>query len=236
MKKIKKLVIAVLMLALTVTIIPVSSTQAAVRLNATKKTLNVGQTTTLKVKGTSKKVKWSSSNKGIASVTQKGKVTAKNAGTATITAKVSGKSLKCRITVNQNFYKIGQTWTVPGQWSITINSVQETSYRNEYADTNPEAVYMIDYTYENLGYVDQNGIMNGLFLDFELSQIVDAVGYTGYAYPGDITYYSQEIPIGAKCHAQSCIGVDHRGNFKLYYDTYDGNGIDRKAAFEINLY
>ena len=53
MKKIKKLVIAVLMLALTVTIIPVSSTQAAVRLNATKKTLNVGQTTTLKVKGTS---------------------------------------------------------------------------------------------------------------------------------------------------------------------------------------
>lgn len=236
MKKIKKLMIAMLLLALTITATPVSSTQASVKLNATKKTLNVGQTITLKVKGTSKKAKWTSSNKNIASVTQKGKVTAKNAGTATITAKVSGRKLKCKIIVNQNFYKIGQTWTVPGQWSITINSVTETSYRNEYADTNPEAVYMIDYTYENLGYIDQNGIMNGLFLDFEMAQIVDSNGYTGYSYPGDITYYSQEILVGAKCHAQSCIGVDHRGNFKLYYNTYDGNGVSRKAAFEINLY
>ena len=48
---------------------------------------------------TKKKVKWSSSNKKIATVSSKGKVTAKKAGTAYIYAKVSGKTLKCKVKV-----------------------------------------------------------------------------------------------------------------------------------------
>lgn len=234
MKKLKKILIAMLVMALTITIVPIP-TEAAVKLNTTKKTLEVGKSVTLKVTGTSKKAKWSTSNKKVATVTQKGKVTAKSSGTATITAKISNKKLTCKITVKNNTYKIGQTWTVPGQWKVTINSVEETSYRNEYADTNPAAVYMIDYTYENIGYVDDDGIMDGLFIDFELSTIVDSEGYAGYSYPGDITYYAKEIPVGAKCHAQSCIGVDHKGNFKIYYDTYDGNSVNRKATFNITV-
>ena len=73
--------------------------KAKIKLNATKKTIDKGKTYTLKVSGTSKKVKWSSSNKSVATVSSKGKVTAKKAGTATISAKVSGKTLKCKITV-----------------------------------------------------------------------------------------------------------------------------------------
>lgn len=77
-----------------------SQVQAAkVRLNMTKKTLTVGKTVTLKVKGTRKKVKWSSSNKKVASVSSKGKVKAKKAGKATITAKIGKKKYKCKITV-----------------------------------------------------------------------------------------------------------------------------------------
>lgn len=53
----------------------------------------------LKVTGTSKKVKWSSNRKKIATVTQKGKVTAKKAGTAVVTAKVGKYRLKCKIKV-----------------------------------------------------------------------------------------------------------------------------------------
>lgn len=69
------------------------------KINATSKTVLTGKTTTLKVTGTSSKAKWSSSNKKIVTVTSKGKVTAKKAGTATITAKVNGKTLKCTVKV-----------------------------------------------------------------------------------------------------------------------------------------
>ncbi|MBQ5473642.1 MAG: Ig-like domain-containing protein, partial [Lachnospiraceae bacterium] len=61
-----------------------------------------GKSTTLTVKKGSKKVsgvKWSTSNKKVATVSSKGKVTAKKKGTATITAKVSKKSYKCKVTV-----------------------------------------------------------------------------------------------------------------------------------------
>lgn len=61
-------------------------------------------------------------------------------------------------------YRIGDTWTVDGQWNITINSVRETSERNQYSDKNPTSVYIVTYTYENLGYKDESGLMNGLFV------------------------------------------------------------------------
>ena len=69
-----------------------------VKLNKTKLVLEMGTTQTLKVKNTNKKVKWSSSNKKIVKV-KKGKLTPVSVGTATITAKVSGKKYKCKVTV-----------------------------------------------------------------------------------------------------------------------------------------
>lgn len=72
-----------------------------VKLNTTKKVLYLKGTTTLKVKGSDKKVKWSSSRKSIATVSSKGKVTAKKPGTAVITAKVGKKKLTCKITVKK---------------------------------------------------------------------------------------------------------------------------------------
>lgn len=107
MYKLKKLTRALaLALALTITApagLPVSSAvvceAATIKLSASKKTLEVGKSFTLQVKGTKKKVTWSTSKKSVATVSQKGKVTAKKAGTATITAKVGGKSYKCKVTV-----------------------------------------------------------------------------------------------------------------------------------------
>ena len=77
--------------------------QAAVKLNQTAVNLCVGDTTTLKITGTSKKVTWKSSKSSVAKVSSKGKVTAKKAGTATITAKVNKKSYKCTVKVNKTF-------------------------------------------------------------------------------------------------------------------------------------
>lgn len=200
-----------------------------------------GKTYQFKVSGTKQKVKWKSSDKSIVSINSKGKATAKKAGTVFITAKVSTYEFYQSVTVtvpvlptptpapvpsnNNNTYStpvfnLGQAWTVPGQWRMTINSVTEMTERNPYSDTNPEAVYLVDYTYENLGYSKSDG----LYMSLGLYKYVDSQGYMGYAYPNSPTYYPEELPIGAKCRAQECIGVNHRGNFKIYIDEYSDNG------------
>ena len=67
------------------------------------------------------------------------------------------------------------------------------------------AVYILNYTYENIGYED--AYMDGLFISLDTG-IVDSAGKMGYSYPGDISAFAQETPVGASCQAQVCIGVD----------------------------
>ncbi len=110
MKKISKLILGII-LALVLVSTGFSSlpgmdvgtieVQAAKKPAISKKTLSlyVKKTATLKMKNSKGKIKWSSSNKKIAKVSSKGKVTAVKAGKATISAKVSGKTYKCTVTV-----------------------------------------------------------------------------------------------------------------------------------------
>ena len=72
---------------------------SAVKLSRNKLTVSVDDKQTLKVTGTTKKITWSSSNKKVARVSSKGVVKALKAGKATISAKVGGKQLKCKVTV-----------------------------------------------------------------------------------------------------------------------------------------
>lgn len=133
---------------------------------------------------------------------------------------------------SQETYKIGESYVVDGQWKITVDSVAATDDRNEYSDKNPAAVYIVTYTYENLGYEDD--YMNGLFVSLDNS-IVDSAGKMGYSYPGDVAMYAQETPVGASCEAQVCIGVDNPGNFKINFSTYDGNETKQSAVFDIEV-
>lgn len=73
------------------------------KISKTETTLKTLGSATLSVSGTSSKVTWSTSNKSIVTVSSKGKIAAIKPGTATITAKVLGKSLKCKVTVKPNF-------------------------------------------------------------------------------------------------------------------------------------
>ena len=133
---------------------------------------------------------------------------------------------------SQDTYKIGETYVVEGQWKITVNSITATDDRNEYSDKNPAAVYLVTYTYENLGYNDD--IINGLYISLD-DGIVDSAGKMGYSYPGDISMYPQETPVGASCQAQACIGVDNAGSFKINFYNYDGNGQKQSAVFELDV-
>lgn len=82
---------------------------AAPKLSVKKKTINAGTTLKLKVKGSKGKVKWSSNNKKIATVSTKGVVKGKRAGSTTIIAKVGGNALKCKVTVKAALNKSNVT-------------------------------------------------------------------------------------------------------------------------------
>lgn len=77
--------------------------RASAKIKLSKKSVTVtkGKTITLKLKGTKKKPKWSSSNKKVATVTKKGKVTGKKAGNAKITAKLGKKKYTCKVKVTK---------------------------------------------------------------------------------------------------------------------------------------
>ncbi len=115
MKKAFRILAAIMSFALMLTCVQVNpqSVSAAtakvtkITLDKTKATLYVKQSTTLKVKKVtpgkaSKSVTWKSSNPKVATVNSKGKVTAKKAGSVTITAtSKSNKKVKatCKVTV-----------------------------------------------------------------------------------------------------------------------------------------
>lgn len=69
------------------------------KLNKTSIKMSTADTEQLGVLNTNKKVKWSSSNKKVAKVSNDGEVTPVWYGTATISAKVGNKTLKCKVKV-----------------------------------------------------------------------------------------------------------------------------------------
>ena len=79
-----------------------ASAKAAVKLNKKSLTLKIGSSYTLKLlNNNKKKIKWKTSDKKIAAVTSKGKVTAKKAGKATVSATVGKKIYKCSVKVKK---------------------------------------------------------------------------------------------------------------------------------------
>ena len=101
MKNVKKVAFIVIIMAMIFSIAMPISVSAQTKSSNKSITLNVGKTCTLKVTGIKKKVTWSSSNKKIATVSAKGKITAKKRGYCTITAKYGKKKLTYKVTVKQ---------------------------------------------------------------------------------------------------------------------------------------
>ena len=98
---------------------------ATTKLSKSKLSLIIGQETKLKVQGTKANVKWSSSDKKIATVSKTGKVTAKGYGSTVITAKVGSKKYKCKIDVKafkeeKLEFDCGATFVIPKGW-ISVN-------------------------------------------------------------------------------------------------------------------
>jgi uncharacterized protein YjdB/serine/threonine protein kinase len=98
-----------------------------VKLNKENETLEVGKTVTLKAtispdNATDQSVSWSSSDKSVATVSSKGKVTAVKAGTATITVKTKdgGKKATCEITVKEPTVAVTGVKLNRGDMTLTV--------------------------------------------------------------------------------------------------------------------
>lgn len=85
--------------------------KASVKISPSAVTLYKGQSKALKasVSGPGKKVTWKSSNKSIATVSSKGRVTAKKKGTVTISATANGVTAKCKVSVKNPTIRLNRS-------------------------------------------------------------------------------------------------------------------------------
>lgn len=131
-KKMKKAMVTMMMVVFAAMLLMVAPVQAASKTKTTKVTMKAGQSKTLRVK-TASKVKWSSSNKAIVTVNKKGKIIARRAGKAKITAKYGKKKAVFIVTVkstpcvassirkeNETMYRVDRTeWGADGSSSTS---------------------------------------------------------------------------------------------------------------------
>lgn len=131
------------------------SAQASVKINKTDKTMYINDTYTLKVTGTKQYILWKSSDKKVASVTKKGKVTAKKAGTCIITAIIgsgmNNQKLSCRINVNSKLScddKIIRCYTDEYN-SVRINTKHLSKYESLVIEEDNSKIVSADWDYKS---------------------------------------------------------------------------------------
>ena len=160
MKKVFKVLAVMLILAIAAPIItPIADTAitaqaATVKLNKTKLNLDVGEVSTLKITGTKKTVKWTSSNKKIATINKEGKVKGIKRGTATITAEVAGKKYTSKVSVvNRSLYPISENGK-EGFINKTGKVVVKPKYENVWSFSEGLAIVELDGKY---GFINKTG-------------------------------------------------------------------------------
>lgn len=213
-KQLKKLLCSILMVCMVLSLFGSVQVKAAARLDVTSKTLLVGQTLTLKVTGASSKVKWSSTKSSIASVNQKGKVTAKKAGKATIKAKVAGKTLKCKIKVKKLNIKTGIVYE-------DDNIIVEFT---GLSDENGLGGYNIDFQIENLSDTsltiqNRETSINGFMVKLAALSVDISPGKianTSIMIFGDD---AEEMPMDKIEEIETKLAIVDMEDFSTYYET-----------------
>ena len=118
------------------------SAAAAPRISRTKKTVYAGETYKLNISGYSGTVKWSSGNKAVAVVSSKGKVTARKAGTAVITARCGNIRKTCKIIVKPVKLNKTKLQKYTGK-TITVKLLCGMQYRIYWRISNASALQIV---------------------------------------------------------------------------------------------
>ena len=152
------------------------------------------------------------------------------------------------IIINDGVYQLGDTWTVEDQWSFTIKGIYELSDREPDHNTDisdPEAVYLIDYEYHNLGYYNEAGANAGANSYFDPTKLTmgpsydlieDSAGEAAFAYILSFPSSTENISVGDVGREFVVFGVNHRGALSctVRHSTDQDHGAERhQATFRI---
>ena len=206
----------------TVTVI---TSITSLSVSPTSKTLNIGETVQLtgtkNPSTTSEGTQWTSSNTSVATVSNSGLVTAKSAGTATITFKNSSstKSASCSIKV-QNEFLIGR------------GDASSYGYLEKY-DGNGKKIWSINMN---------NGAVNAIQPTSDGNYLIGRGGASSYGYLEKYDGNGKKIwSINMNNGAVNVIQPTSDGNYLIgrgdassygYLEKYDGNG---KKIWSINM-
>ena len=174
---------------------------AKVKINKKSATISVGSTVQLQVTGAKGKVKWSSSNKKVASVSDQGFVTGKESGRTTIKAKLGKKTYQCKMTVKKG--KALNSVTLPDE---VYNAVKGRWYTQTTQQVGSDAKFtrtkLIKYergshkVISECNLISVEKLYNG-FYGFYKNQY--KLTYNGFPY--NFFYISVEnVPLGDKFH------------------------------------
>lgn len=242
MKRIKKIIIvfALSLSLISPSSIPVLNTTVAVaeaaspKMSASKLTLEVGKSKTLTVKNTKKTPTWKSSKKSVATVSKKGKVTAKAPGTTTITATVSGKKYTCKVTVKKaanpalkkapfkamEFNYQNMNMVIPTTWATQLKSID------------PDAESLIIYPNDDeLSFVELVVLPNDSGLDNDLLKTISTLFTAEYL--AEETAGDMGLPTEISDHH-----IEHYKTDTLSYTriSYQVNIPDAEATYHQSLY
>lgn len=156
MKKIFKSVALMLALTLIIGLFPMNTQAASPKLSKTSISLTVGESTTLKVKNYKKKVKWSSTNKSVATVSSSGKVKAVSDGYAYIIAKAGKKVLTCVVEVKEK--------TTVSEDKLEVRYKQNNRYTIAFVKNNNKETVSIQ---GKMVSFDSNGTMLDTSTDYD---------------------------------------------------------------------
>ena len=134
-KKFKLWMTVVFAIILSIIVVPMYSAKAntlSIKLNKKSVTLKIGETYQLKSNfSESVSCTWKSSNKSIVTVSATGKLRAKKAGSATVTANINGKTSKCKVTVAKAPAWSRKTWkNKVSDWTMEFSSQYTTVFKS----------------------------------------------------------------------------------------------------------
>ena len=128
-------------------------------------------------------------------------------------------------------YKVGEDIYITnnkGKYRVKITSVEETNYRNTYADSKPKKVVIIKWEYENIS-IDDDLSVDEIF-NFKL---YDNNNNKLETYPGD-RKYGDSVSKGRKSNASCAFGLNSDEKYieLEYYDNFLNSKPDCKVILE----
>jgi len=183
---------------------------ASTKLNMSECTLAVGQKQQLTLRNATGKVTWSTSAKKVATVSKKGVVTAKKAGSAVIIAKYKGKNYACVITVVK---KVSLNKT---KVSLNVGDTYKLKLKNGTA-----SVFVSED--DSIATVSSKGVIKGKAKGKTTITVLDSANNV---YTCKVTISSSGTSTGKNANIPS----DAKSYMDHYYKIYTQNSISWEDA------